>query len=126
MGDASVEGNAKSFPWTIVTDPKKVERSEWIRFVDGHRNGSAFHRPEMMDVYASTEGDSPVFVAAVAPSGSILGVVAGVLQRPLGGPFGVLSRRAVLWGAPLIQDDDQTLLATVLAVVNAMHAQTAV
>ena len=90
---------------TVLTNPQLIKREEWQRFVDEHRRGTAFYRPEMIDVYTSTHGYSPVFTCAVDEQGRISGLMIGVLQRPWRSLVGSLASRTVVWGAPLVRND---------------------
>lgn len=98
----------------IVYDPGELDRAEWTRFVDAHPNGTAFQRPEMLDVYAATRRDKPALTAMLRADGSLAGVLLGVEQRSLPGPLGAVTARVIVWGGPLLADDDPQTLAALL------------
>jgi serine/alanine adding enzyme len=93
---------------------RQIDPAEWGRFVENHPNGNIFQSPEMFQVYSETENYEPVFLGAVDARGTVMGTLLAVVQREFTRPFGALTARSVIWGGPLVKDDDPGILGEML------------
>jgi len=84
-----------------------VNRPKWSDFVYHHPNGNIFQTPEMYEVYRNTKNYEPVFLAVVSEDNEILGILLSVIQREYRGTVGNLTARAIVWGGPLIKNNNR-------------------
>lgn len=91
---------------TIQND-KEIDHSKWSRFIENHPSGSIFQTPEFFQVCEGTKRYEPYFLAATDKSDQILALLLAVFIREFGGPFGKLSSRSIIQGAPLFLDTNE-------------------
>jgi serine/alanine adding enzyme len=89
----------------IITDPGKIDRKAWSEFVFNHPQGNIFQTPEMYDVYLKTKNYSPIVFFAI-DNNQLFGVLLALVQKEYKGFLGKFSSRCILWGAPLISNND--------------------
>jgi len=92
----------------------ELDRNKWADFVYNHPKGNIFQSGAMYDVYSNTEGYKPILVAALDEQGDILGVLLSVLQTENSFFLKELTARAVVWGGPLVKDDDLSVAQALL------------
>lgn len=92
--------------YKISTDYKLVEIKKWEEFVKNHPEGNVFQTPEMYNVYKSEKNYEPILVVCSNAEDEIVGLVVSVIQREYKGLLGKLSSRSIIWGAPLVKDDN--------------------
>lgn len=97
----------------ITTDPNACDQSQWEKFVRDHPNGCVFQTPQMYAVYCASRNCHPVFVAC-HDHNSLVGILLAVIQREYSGWLGVLSGRSIIWGGPLIKNDNQGVLDAII------------
>jgi len=100
--------------YIIETDSNKIDRKKWTNFVESHPMGNAFQTPEMFDVYESEKNYRPILVACTFESGEVCGIILSVIQREYKGLLGKLSSRSIIWGAPLVKDNNIEILNLLL------------
>ncbi len=113
----------------LVTDPGRLDRAAWLRFVEAHPHGTVFQTPHLAEVHARTEVYEPVLTAFVE-RGEVVGLLLGCVQREAEGVYGTLTARAVAWGGPLLAPGHDHLAAvlvrahdTRLARLGAIYSQ---
>jgi len=99
----------------IITDPDKIDRTEWSAFVYGHPQGNIFQTPEMYDVYLKTKNYCPLMFFAF-DNDQICGVLVALVQKEHKGFIGKFSSRCILWGAPLILNNDASVFSSLIKV----------
>jgi serine/alanine adding enzyme len=92
--------------YRIISDYDLIDVHKWMDFVKNHNYGNVFQTPEMYRVYKSTKYYEPVIVVCVDEENEIIGLILSVIQREYKGILGKLSSRSIIWGAPLIKDND--------------------
>ncbi|MCX6164181.1 MAG: peptidoglycan bridge formation glycyltransferase FemA/FemB family protein [Ignavibacteriae bacterium] len=92
--------------YKITTDYKLVDIEKWEEFVKNHPNGNVFQTPEMYNVYKSEKYYEPILVVCNNSEDDIVGIVVSVIQREYKGLLGKLSSRSIIWGAPLVKEDN--------------------
>ena len=97
----------------VTNDPEACDHGQWARFVREHPNGNIFQTPEMYRVFSATKNYEPIFIACQEVD-SLLGVLLAVVQKEGPGVLGRLSARSIIWGGPLVLDEDTTVLDTIL------------
>lgn len=95
-----------------------INKEEWDEFVCNHPHGNIFQIPEMYEVYQNTKKYEPVFLAVVNGKGEIAGTLLAVIQKEHDGILGVFSSRSIVWGGPLVVDDDPEILDKILKEYN--------
>jgi len=93
----------------IVTEVSAIDRKKWERFVYDHPQGNVFQSPQMYAAYCETKNYQPI-VVAVFEGDSLVGILLSVVQREYGGLLGNLSARSVIWGGPLVKNNDIRIL----------------
>lgn len=100
--------------YRVLSDINLIDRKKWSEFTAEHPLGNAFQTPEMFDVYVSERNYEPVVVICESKEGEYCGVLLSVIQREYKGFIGKLSSRSIIWGAPLIHNNDEEILKLVL------------
>lgn len=93
---------------------RELDHQRWSEFVYHHPRGSIFQAPEMYEVYKHTKNYEPFFFGVVSDTGEIHASMLAVVQREYGKFIGKLTSRAVVWGGPLVKDDDKSICAMIL------------
>lgn len=101
----------------IITDSSKIDRKSWGDFVRNHMHGNVFQTPQMYDVFEQVDGFTPILIAA-CKNGKISGVLLAVIQKEIKGVPGILAKRAIIRGAPLIDNEDEEVLNQILKKFN--------
>jgi serine/alanine adding enzyme len=91
-----------------------INTKEWSDFVYEHPHGTIFQTPVMYEVYKQTKHYEPITLALVSDDGSLLGVLLAVIQREYSGIIGSMTTRSIIWGGPLVKDDEAELCKFIL------------
>lgn len=95
------------------TGPDKIEKSSWSKFVLNHPDGNIFQTPEMYEVFSAVSGWAPVSLFAIEDK-NIRGVITGIIQKEKSGVSGFFSSRCIVWGGPLVENDDKETAGALL------------
>ena len=95
-----------------------LDKKKWDDFVQKQLNGNIFQTPEMYDVYKSTDKYEPLFLSVVNKGNEILAILLAIIQKEHTNILGVFSARAIIWGGPLIKDNDPEVLDFLLKEYN--------
>lgn len=98
----------------IITDFNLVDTDKWEEFVLNHPNGNIFQTPQMFKVYECEKNYEPVLVVCCDTNNDLLGLIVSVIQREYKGFLGKLSSRAVIWGAPLVNDNNVEIFKLII------------
>ncbi len=93
---------------------REIERKKWSDFVCNHPHGNIFQTPEMYEVYKETTNHQPIFLAVINEKNKILGTLLSVVQQEYKGYFGTLTARSVIWGGPLVENDDEQVFRLII------------
>lgn len=77
-----------------------------------------FQTLEMYQIYKHTKNYEPVFLSVVNDDEEIFGILLAVIQKEHSGFLGKLSARSIIWGGPLVKDDNPEVLDYVLKEYN--------
>lgn len=99
--------------YKIISNPEELDKQQWSDFVFNHPYGNAFQTPEMYEIYKNTPLYEPIVVAALN-NDKILGILQAVVQKEYPNPFGFISSRSIIWGAPLVIDNNQEVTELLL------------
>jgi len=84
--------------------------AQWSSFVYDHPNGNIFQTPEMYEVYKNTKNYEPIFLAVIDDKNEILGTLLAVIQKEYSGFLGSFTARSIIYGGPLIKDNNPDVL----------------
>ncbi len=98
----------------IITNPDKIDSTVWSAFVYGHPKGNIFQTPEMYHVFKNTRNNTPVFIAILEDTNMVACLLA-VIQKEYTGLLGSFTARSIIFGGPLISDDNPVLLDLILS-----------
>jgi serine/alanine adding enzyme len=93
---------------------QEIDREKWCQFIYNHPEGNVFQSPEMLDIYKSTTNFEPVLVSVVGRDKDILGVLLASIQREYSGPIGDLTTRSIIWGGPVVKNNDADVMTMLL------------
>lgn len=96
----------------------KINFETWALFLFTHPKSNIFQTPEMYHVYKSTKNYEPVFLSAVNDDDEIRGALLAVIQKEHSGFLGKFSSRSIIWGGPLVKDDNPEVLDFILNEYN--------
>lgn len=101
-------------PFRIETDPQWIDREGWARFIDSHPQGNVFQTPPFHSFISADPAYRPFVAAAISgENGAVGGILQGIVQREKG-LASHFSRRAIVWGGPLVRDDDERITSALL------------
>ena len=105
---------------------REIKKKKWSDFVYDHPNGNIFQTPEMYEVYRGTKNYEPIFLAVINKDNEILGILLSVIQREYEGPFGSLTARSIIWGGPLVKNEDEQVFTLILREYNKIARKMAI
>jgi len=100
--------------YKIITKIYNIDENKWSRFVNNHPNGNIFQTPEMYKVYENTKKYEPVFLAVIDNNENILGTLLAVIQKEYSRFLGNFTARSIIFGGPLIEDNNPEILHFIL------------
>jgi len=98
-----------------VLSGQEIDSSKWRKFVLSHSNGNIFQTWEIYELYSRARNYKPITLCAVNEHDEILGTLLVVIQKELSGILGYFTSRAIVFGGPLIKDNDPTVLNLILS-----------
>ncbi|WP_054722033.1 peptidoglycan bridge formation glycyltransferase FemA/FemB family protein [Marinifilum fragile] len=101
----------------VINDASLVNHKFWSEFVRNHPQGNVFQTPQMYAVFEETEGFVPILIV-VMDDELIKGIQLAVIQQETKRNLGIFSRRAVIRGGPLIDENDKEVLKLILDEYN--------
>ncbi|MDD3050070.1 MAG: GNAT family N-acetyltransferase [Candidatus Cloacimonetes bacterium] len=98
-----------------VLEKKKILLGE---FITRHSKNNIFQTLKMYEIYRATKNYDPMFLLVENENKEIVASLLVVIQKEHSGVVGKLSSRAIIWGGPLIKDDDLDILDCILKEYN--------
>lgn len=98
----------------IITDCMDIDKDNWTDFVRKHPNGNVFQTPEMYEVYQKTKNYEPLVLAVINSDKELVGILLAVIQKEYSGIIGKFTERSVIFGGPLVKDNNQSSLDFIL------------
>jgi len=89
----------------------------WGKFVEEHPNGNIFQTPYFYDVYNKTDKYTPVVIACFRKE-ILVGILQAVIQKEYKGLLGGLSARAIIFGGPLVKDNNIEVFREIITSYN--------
>lgn len=90
---------------TITHNPNNINTSEWNELALSSTLSSAFQTFESYLLYASCSEFQPFFTALTDDNNRLKGIVCGAVHSNGPFPFSLLTRRAIVFGGPLLAED---------------------
>lgn len=109
----------------IIASPADIDRSKWEEFVSCHPEGTIFQTPMMFEAFREGRNHHPFVFAALAEN-RIVAILSGVVIREYSGIPGKLTSRAIVWGGPLVERNDQAIAEPLLQAYSKSISQTAI
>jgi len=97
---------------------RELNKCQWSSFVYDHPNGNIFQTSEMYEVYKNTKNYEPIFIAVINDNDEILGILLAVIQKEYSGVLGNFTARSIIFGGPLIKNNDAGILDFILKEYN--------
>ena len=92
----------------FITDITQIDLSELGQFVYNHPHGNFFQSTKAFRFLVAVNNYEPVLIVAVNRD-KIVGSLLVVITREGKGLKGYFSRRCIVWGGPLVQDEDPAI-----------------
>ena len=91
----------------IISDIARIDTGKWDEFVAQHPEGTVFQSYEMYTLFERSDKFDP-YIFQVTRNGQIIGILLAVIIKEFSGRIGFLTSRAVIYGGPLIniQNED--------------------
>lgn len=98
---------------------KDINHEEWANLLNRTSYGSFFQSSEAFLFLSKIQGNDP-FIVSIESSGKLLGIVTGIIQYESGVFKSAFTRRAIIYGGPLISDEikDEELGELLSTLVN--------
>lgn len=97
----------------IVNTADAIKNKQWAQFVYNHPQGNIFQTPQMYHAYCATKNYQPIIVACYEED-AIVGILLAVVQKEYKGILGKLSARSIIWGGPLVRNNDICVLEAIM------------
>ena len=110
----------------LITNFKNMDKNKWSKFVYNHPKGNIFQTPEMFELFQNTKNYEPVFLAIVNNQNEIAGTLLAVIQKEYSGVLGKFSARSIVFGGPIIKDDNPNVLNLILEEFNKRFGKKAI
>ncbi len=99
---------------------ENIARAAWEKLMETSITPSVFQSPAMYRFFDGLKGFSPFVFSISNSSGKILALLSGVIQKEGRGIKGEMTKRAIIFGGPLLSDSGEThaALKILLSEVN--------
>lgn len=104
--------------YNVITNVNNIDKKEWSEFVENHPDGNIFQTPEMYEVYEATPKYNPVYLSVEDENEEIVASLLAVIQKEHSGFLGKFSSRSIIWGGPIIKNDNLNVLDFILSEYN--------
>jgi lipid II:glycine glycyltransferase (peptidoglycan interpeptide bridge formation enzyme) len=109
----------------IDTDPKQIDSFELEEFVYQHPHANFFQSTKAFNLFQSVENYEPILIVAREKS-EIVGSLLAIVIKEGAGLKGYFSRRCIIWGGPLVNDDSVAIYSELLDSFNEIAEQKAI
>ncbi|MEI6852919.1 MAG: GNAT family N-acetyltransferase [Bacteroidota bacterium] len=97
----------------VVRSFNDIDLNRWEEFVVAHPNGNVFQSSYYYEVIKKTKNWTPLGYFLIN-NGVIVGSLLVILQKEYDGLLGYFSSRAIIWGGPLIKNNDSELFSLLM------------
>ncbi|MCA0931065.1 GNAT family N-acetyltransferase [Lutimonas saemankumensis] len=98
----------------IIDNWEQIDKDKWKNFIDLHPYGNIFQSIDMFKVYLDTPKYDPYVIAVIDKNGEILGIQVSVIQTLYSSFLKKLTSRSIVYGGPVILNNDEFVLGTIL------------
>jgi len=102
----------------IIDSIESIDAQKWEVFVQNHPNGNIFQSNHFYRIYRETEGYDPLALFVLDENDEIVGLQVSVIIRLFNNLLDRVSSRSIIFGGPLILDDDKSILEFLLTEYN--------
>lgn len=99
---------------SIIFDYNKIDKDKWLNFVHNHPNGNIFQTPDMFSIYKNSRNCYPLIFCSIDENKDINGILLALIQKEGNGIVGTLTSRAIIWGGPLVKNNDIKTLIEII------------
>ena len=92
---------------------ENIDRERWGDFVYNHPHGNIFQTPEFYQIYENTCLYKPI-VIIIKRYSEIVGLLLINVQKEFPNYWGYFTSRAIVWGGPLLKENDPIILNLIL------------
>lgn len=104
--------------YKIIINSGQFDYNVWSSFVVEHKRGNVFQTPQMAKVYARSKKHETVFIAILNQANELEGLLLAVIIKEHSGFLGRFTARAIIWGGPLVKDNNLEVLSLILREYN--------
>ena len=97
---------------------RNISIHNWKYFLKYNSQSNIFQSPEIYEVYKKTKNYDPFLFSAINEKGDIHGILLVVIQKEHSGILGFLSSRSIIWGGPLLKNNNREVLDLLLTEYN--------
>lgn len=101
----------------IITDINQIHFQDLEQFVYNHPNGNFFQSTKVYQFFQSVENYEPIFIVA-KDNDEIVGSLLAVCIREGKGVKGYFSRRCIIWGGPVVKDNEPEIISALVEKLN--------
>lgn len=101
----------------IITEYSDIMKNGWHEFVENHPNGNYFQSHLAFDFFSSVKRYQPLLIAALSED-KIIGSLLCVFISENNGIKGYFSRRCIVWGGPIVTNQDKNVTTELLQKLN--------
>jgi lipid II:glycine glycyltransferase (peptidoglycan interpeptide bridge formation enzyme) len=102
--------------YSIVTDFNKINPLKWRNFIDNNTFGNIFQTPEFYNVYNASGKTEPLIVCCEnEETKEVVGIMLCTIYREHKGFPGNFSARSVIWGGPVVKNNDEAVMRLLLS-----------
>ncbi|MEI6899051.1 MAG: peptidoglycan bridge formation glycyltransferase FemA/FemB family protein [Bacteroidota bacterium] len=100
--------------YKVLTKFSEIDKPEWSAFITNHPQGTVFQTPQMIEFYQVSQNLEPVVVACYDLHNHLAGIMVAVIQKEHDGFVGSFSARSIIWGGPLVKNNEPALITLLL------------
>lgn len=101
----------------IITDINQIHFQDLEQFVYNHPHGNFFQSTQAYQFFKTIDNYEPIFIVAKEKD-EIVGSLLAVCIREGKGIKGYFSRRCIIWGGPVVKDNEPAIISALLAELN--------
>ena len=99
--------------YSIISDPDKINKSDWTDFVYTHAESNIFQTPEYFELCDSISLYNGIVICCLQEIG-ICGILVAVIQKDFSSIAGNLTARSVICGGPLTEGNNTEVAGLLL------------
>ncbi len=101
----------------IITDPSEIDLNKLEKFVYHHPHGNFFQSTKAFLFFKAVDNYEPVLIVALDGE-EIVGSLISIVIREGKGLKGYFSSRCIVWGGPLVKDENPEVYSIILSKLN--------